>query len=175
MGVLAAATRLPYVLAFRFRSLANGLQINNFGPANVDLDFVFLPNAVADHFELQLAHPADDGLTVYGFCLNSYGRILLREGAQRPLKVLAVIRRPRTDGHRDNGTALGVRFGHGTALLVTVVSVPPGVSSERRADTCCKQAITLTIKLMSKMAVLDYAPTMGSVDCIPCSKPHYSL
>jgi hypothetical protein len=34
-----------------------------------------MQDAVADYFQMQLAHPAHDGLTVYGVCFNSDGRI----------------------------------------------------------------------------------------------------
>src|SRR5271167_597257 len=103
MGVIAASPRLSYVFAFRFCSLANGLEVNNLGLTNVELDFVFIEDAVADQFQMQLAHPADDGLPPYGLCFNSNGRVLLDKIAQRSWKLFEVIIAPRTDGHRYYG------------------------------------------------------------------------
>jgi hypothetical protein len=115
------AARLPYVLAFRFRFLANGLQVNHLGFPDVELDFVFIQNAVAELFQMQLAHPADDALSLLGFRFNSDGRILLGKMVQCTLEGIAVINAPWTDDNRYYGTVLGVRFAHGAALLVTVI------------------------------------------------------
>jgi hypothetical protein len=119
--VVAGASRLPYVLALPFRVFANGLQINHRGLTNVELDFVFMQDAVADYLQMQIIHPAENGLPVDRFCLDSDGRIFLNENAQRPLKLLAVTTDPRTDSHRYYGPVVGLRFAHGAPLLVTGV------------------------------------------------------
>jgi hypothetical protein len=81
---------------------------------------MYLPSASA----VQLAHPADGRRPVCGFCLNSYGWILLGKFAQRSLKVLAVIISLRTDDHRDDGPAFGIRFTHGALQATVVVYLP---------------------------------------------------
>jgi hypothetical protein len=64
VGVLSAAAGLPYVLAFAFRTLANGLQVDDLELPNIERDFVFTHDAVADDFEMERANPADDDLPV---------------------------------------------------------------------------------------------------------------
>lgn len=112
MRVLAATSRLAYVPGFGLRLLANRLHVNNPGLSNLELDLVFVQDAVADDFQMQLAHSADDGLPDCGFCLNSDGRICLGKLAQCSLKLRAVIIAPRTDGHRYYETVLRARFAH---------------------------------------------------------------
>jgi len=82
---------------------------------NVERDSVFTHDAIADDFQMQLAHSADDGLSARGSWCNSYGEIFLGQLAQRALQSLAVIASPRTDDHGDYWAVLGVRFVHGAA------------------------------------------------------------
>jgi hypothetical protein len=110
------------IFPFGFGLLANGLQVNDLGLSNLDLDFVFTDDAVADYFQVQLAHTANGRLPVWRYRFDSDGRVLLNKFAECSLKTLTVIISLRPDDHTDYGTLVGARFAHGGATFdVSVV------------------------------------------------------
>src|SRR5207247_11388050 len=65
--VLAAAARLADELAFDvFDAPANRLAVGHLRPADIGVDLELPLHPVDDDLEVQLAHPADDGLRGLG-------------------------------------------------------------------------------------------------------------
>src|SRR6185295_7501378 len=79
VAILAAATGLANIFAFRFRFPANRLAIRHLGLTDVGFDFVLAHHAVDDDFEMQFAHAADDGLSAVGVGVNLEGGIFLSQ------------------------------------------------------------------------------------------------
>src|SRR6266849_6877781 len=100
--VLAAATGLPYVLAFRLRVLANGLAIRHLRLADVGLDLVLAHHAVDDDLQMQLAHAADDRLPAIRIGVNLEGRIFLRQSCERHAHLFLIGFGLRFDGNRNH-------------------------------------------------------------------------
>src|ERR1700733_13529320 len=120
VGVVAGPSCLPYVFAFPFSMSANGLQINHPWFANVQLDFEFVQDAVASHFQMQFIHPADDGLPAEKLCLDLDGGVFLGDDLQGALELLVVAIAPWDDGHGYYGTGWEGGFAHGAPLFVRV-------------------------------------------------------
>lgn len=104
---------------------------------NVELDFVFLNDAVAHCFQMQLAHTAQNGLPVYRSCPDSDGRVLFSKIAQSSLKALAVSIPAGADDRRDYGTVVGVRFAQGVASQIYI----PQRNSRMTQSNCMRRSI----------------------------------
>ena len=90
MTVVTRTTRLANVLALGFRARTDRLTVVHLRLADVRLDFVLAHHAVDDDLQVQLAHTADDRLTVGLVRTHAEGRILLRQLRQRQAHFLLV-------------------------------------------------------------------------------------
>jgi hypothetical protein len=62
MGILTATAALLDVPGFLFRRNGDGLPVGHLGLADVGVDPEFTGQAVDDDFQMQFAHPGDQGL-----------------------------------------------------------------------------------------------------------------
>src|ERR1700687_2992091 len=116
--VLTAAARLPYVFAFRFRVLANGLAIRDLWLADRRFYFFLAHHAVDDDFQMQLAHTADDRLSTIRIGVNLEGRIFLRQSRERHAHLFLIGLGLRLDGNRNHRHRKHNRLERDRMLLV---------------------------------------------------------
>jgi len=82
VAVLAAAAGLLDELAFHFHRLLDGFAVGDLRLADVGLDTELALHAVDDDFQVQLAHPGDDGLPGFLVGVDAERRIFLRQAVE---------------------------------------------------------------------------------------------
>ena len=83
VAVLTATARLLDQLANAVRVGRDRFTIGDLRFAGVGIDFEFAKHAVANNFQMQLAHAGDDCLAGIFVCINAEGRIFFGETLQR--------------------------------------------------------------------------------------------
>ena len=102
MAVLTATAGLLDQLAFAVRAAGDGFAISDLRLARVRVDLELAEHAVANDFQMQLAHAGDDRLAGV-FVGVRHGRSdLLPQPLQRDAHLFLVQLRLRLDRHRDN-------------------------------------------------------------------------
>jgi hypothetical protein len=105
----------------------------------VDLDFEFMQYLIADLFQVQFTHPADDGLSIYSLHLELDEGIILGDVAEGFLKPLPLVIDPRNDGYE-----LQDGFGRSTrsqcGLMRSAVVYALGSVSKRRFKVTSPEA-----------------------------------
>ena len=99
MAVLAATAGLADELAFAFGRLGDGFAIGDLRRAGIGLDLEFAEQAVADDFQVQLAHAGDDELAGFLVGEAAEGRVFLGQALQALAHLLAVGLGLGLDGH----------------------------------------------------------------------------
>ena len=87
---LALTARLADELAFRLGLARDGLAIRDLRLADVRTDVELADHAVDDDLEVQLAHPADDGLVRFRVRVDLEGRVFLHELRERDAHLFLV-------------------------------------------------------------------------------------
>ena len=118
VAVLAASAGLLDQLAFALGGLGDGLAIGDLRLAGVGLDLEFAQHAVADDFEVQLAHAGDDRLAGVLVGEDAEGRIFFREALEGDAHLFLVDLGLRLDGHRDNRLREGRRLEEDREIFV---------------------------------------------------------
>ena len=118
VAVLAAATGLADELAHAFGLARDRFAVRDLRAAGVGLDLEFAEEAVADDFQVQLAHAGDDGLAGLGVAGELEGRVFLGQALQADGEFFLVNLRLRLDGHRDDRLGEGRRLEAQFEILV---------------------------------------------------------
>ena len=99
MAVLTAAAGLLDELAFAVRFLGDGFAIGDLRRAGVGFHLELAQHAVADDFEVQLAHARDDGLAGLLVGADHERRVFFGETLQGHRHLFLVGLGLRLDGH----------------------------------------------------------------------------
>lgn len=102
VAVLAAAARLADKLAHAVRLLGDGFAVGDLRLARIGLDLELTEEAVADDFEVELAHARDEGLARFGIALDDECRVFLSQALEGYGKLFLVGLALGLDAHRDN-------------------------------------------------------------------------
>src|SRR3989454_256732 len=101
--ILTAAARLADELPLDFlHPPAHRLAVGHLGPADVGVDLELPLHALDEHFQVQLAHPADDGLRGLGVRVHAEGGVLFGELLEREAQLVLVGLGLGLDRHRDH-------------------------------------------------------------------------
>ena len=116
--VLAATAGLADEFAFAVRPLGDGFAVGDLRRAGIGLDFEFTEQAVANDFQVQLAHAGDDELSGFLVGETPECRVFLGQALQAFAHFFTVRLRLRFDGHRDDRFGEGGRFERDLEILV---------------------------------------------------------
>ena len=103
MAVLTATTGLLDQLAFAIGWDGECFAISDLWLAGGGFDFVLALEAVAENFEMQLAHAGDDDLAGFFVGLDEESRVFFGEALEGIAHLFLIALRLWLDGHGDHG------------------------------------------------------------------------
>ena len=107
---MTAAAGLLDIFSFRLGLAHDRFLIRDLGAADVRFHAEFALHAVDQHFEMQLSHAGDDGLTRIGIARHTERRIFFGKAMERRAHLFLVGLRLRLDTNADNGLGEGDLF-----------------------------------------------------------------
>ena len=102
MTILTAAAGLLDVLGFGFGLAADRLSERHFRLSDIGFDLEFPQQAIDDDFQVQLAHPGNNGLRRFFVGTHAERRIFLGKLLKSKTHLLLIWLRLGFDGHRDD-------------------------------------------------------------------------
>ena len=118
MAVLAAAAGLLDELAYAVGGLGDGFAIGDLRLAGVRIHLELAQHAVADDFQVQLAHAGDDRLAGVFVGEDAEGRVFFGETLEGDAHFFLVDLGLGLDGHRDDGIREGGGLEQDRVILV---------------------------------------------------------
>src|SRR5260370_39053412 len=117
-AVLSAAAGLANVFAFGPRAAPNRFAVSHLRPPDTGLHAKFAQHAIANHFEMQFAHPGNQRLSRIRIGVHAEGGIFLREFAERVPELILIRLGLGLDSHGDDRSRELVRLQNDRLLLV---------------------------------------------------------